>query len=181
MIVENILQGFKLIGGAFVKDPSIWWFLAPVFLLWVGMEIYFGQYKKERLGWNSALANGISFTWINIAAFRVIFMEGKFSEDFWLRTLILSIFFLYGVSVIYISFFHKTSQKFSAMLAGPTRIYFLSVVSILWGQGILSITNWIFIDLLIAYIVFAIFFWLIRRKLGILGEVEAVKNNQSPV
>ena len=44
--MNEVLEGFKLIGLAFVKEPSVWWFLAPVFLLWIGMEIYFGQYKK---------------------------------------------------------------------------------------------------------------------------------------
>jgi hypothetical protein len=180
-ILEQILEGFNLIGKSFIKDPSIWWFLAPVFLLWIGMEFYFGQYKKERLGWNSALANGISFTWINIAAFRVLFMEDMMVDSFWLRFTILSLFFVDGAIVIYVAFFHKGSAKFSAFLAGPTRIYFLSTVSILWGQGILIINKWIFLDFLIAYFIIGSLFWLVRRKLGILGEVEAVKDGEKPV
>jgi hypothetical protein len=179
--MENLLEGFRLIGRAFVEEPSIWWFLAPVFILWIGMEIYFGQYKKERLGWNSALANSISFTWINIAAFRVLFMEDIMSDNFWLRFGILALFFIYGMIAIYIAFFHKASPRVAAFLAGPTRIYFLSTVSILWGQGILAINQWVFLDLLFAYIVLSFLFWVIRRNLGILGEVEAVKNGEKPI
>jgi len=169
------------IGRAFVEEPGVWWFLAPVFLLWIGMEIYFGQYKKERLGWNSILANGITFSWINIAAFRVLFMEDKGAFDFWPRFIILLLFFIYGIFIIYIAFFHKISSRIAATLAGPTLIYFLSTVSVLWGQGVLVINKWVFLDLLIVYIVISFFFWLIRRNLGILGEVEAIEKGEKPV
>ncbi|MFH2013768.1 MAG: hypothetical protein ABIJ17_02250 [Patescibacteria group bacterium] len=179
-MITEIINGFKLIGQAFIKEPGIWWFLIPVFLLWLGMEIYFGQYKKDRLGWNSILANGISFAWINIAAFRVLFMNDIDVNDFWARFIILFIFAFYSLFVIYIGFFHKLSQKTGSFLAGPTQIYFLSVVSILWGQGLLVINKFVFLCLLIAYIVLAIFFWIIRRKLGILGEVEAIEKGEKP-
>lgn len=179
--MNEILQGFKLIGLAFVKDVSVWWFLTPVFLLWIGMEIYFGQYKKERLGWNSILANGITFSWINIAAFRVLFMEDLGTSDFWPRFIILLLFFLYGIFIIYLGFFHKLSHRIAATLAGPTPIYFLSVVSIFWGQGVLIINKWVFLDLIIAYIVISLLFWIIRRNLGVLGEVEAIEKGEKPV
>jgi len=177
--MENIWNGFKLIGESFVKEGSVWWFLIPVFLLWIGMEIYFGQYKKERLGWNSILANGISFTWINIAAFRVLFKNGL--EGSGLRLAILVLFFLYGMFIIYLGFFHKLSPKSAAFLAGPSQIYFLSVVSILWGQGLLVINKFVFLDLIIAYIIIALIFKLIRRNLGVLGDVEAIESGEKPI
>ena len=179
--MTEIIEAFKLIGSAFVKEPSVWWFLAPVFLLWIGMEIYFGQYKRDRLGWNSILANGITFSWINIASFRVLFMENSGVVDFWLRLIILILFLVYGIFIIYNAFFHRLSPKTAAGIASPTPIYFLSVVSIFWGQGILAINQWVFLDLIIAYIVISLFFRLIRRKLGILGEVEAIKKGQRPL
>ncbi|MBD3282628.1 MAG: hypothetical protein GF387_03435 [Candidatus Portnoybacteria bacterium] len=177
--MEQIIQAFKTIGHAFVQEPSIWWFLAPIFILWLGMEIYFGQYKKESLGWNSILANSISFAWINIASFRLIFMEGV--EEFTPRILILGIFLIYSLALIFIAFFHKFSTKVGKILAGPTQIYFLSTLSILWGQGVLAITEWIVIDLLIAFIIIKILFKLLRRNLGTLGEVEAVKKGENPL
>jgi hypothetical protein len=179
--MEEILEGFRLIGQAFVKEPGVWWFLAPVFLLWIGMEIYFGQYKRERLGWNSVLANGITFSWINIAGFRVLFMEDLEALDFWPRFIILLLFLFYGIFIIYIAFFHKFSPRTASNLAAPTLIYFLSVVSVLWGQGVLIINQWVFLDLLIIYLILSFFFWLIRRNLGILGEVEAIKKGEKPV
>jgi len=180
-MLNQIIEGFQLIGQSLTKDPSIWWFLAPIFILWIVMEIYLGQYKKEKLGWNSILANGISFSWINIASFRVLFLENSEAVDFTLRTIILILFFLYGIFVVYLAFSHKIPQKIGSLLAGPTTIYFLSTVSVLWGQGVLEISKWIFIDLIILYFVIYLIFWLIKKRLGILGEVEAITKGETPL
>jgi len=72
-IVENLLIGFKEIFLAPSKDPSIWWLLAPIILFWLITEIYFGRHKQERLGWNTALGNGLSMFWIVIISFKVLF------------------------------------------------------------------------------------------------------------
>lgn len=179
--MEQIIDGFKLISESLFKDPSIWWFLTPVFILWIVMEVYLGQYKKEKMGWNSILANGISFSWINIASFQVLFLQNSGAVNFGLRTVILAIFFLYGVFIIYIAFTHKIPQRTGSWLAGPTTIYFLSVISILWGQGVLEINKIVLIDFIILYLIIYLGFWLIKKRLGILGEVEAISKGQEPV
>lgn len=179
--MNQIIEGFQLIGQSLTRDPSIWWFLAPVFILWIVMEVYFGQYKKERLGWNSILANGISFSWINIASFRVLFLENSVATDFTLRVTILALFFIYGISIIFVAFTHKLPRRTGSWLAGPTTIYFLSTISVLWGQGVLEINKWILIDFIILYFVIYLIFWLIKRRLGILGEVEAIEKGQEPL
>lgn len=180
-MIDQLIYGLQLIGKSLVKDPSIWWFLAPVFVLWIIMEIYLGEYKREKLGWNSILANGISFSWINIASFRVLFLENSSAIDFNLRTIILTCFFLYGLFIVYIAFTHKIPRKIGSWLAGPTTIYFFSTVSILWGQGVLEINKLVLIDFIILYFIISFIFWLIKKKLGTLGEVEAIEKGQSPV
>ena len=179
--MNPLIEGFKLIGDSLVKESSIWWFLAPVFILWIVTEIYFGEYKKERLGWNSVLANGISFSWINIASLRVLFLESSGPDDIALRTVILGLFFLYGIFVIFMAFTHKIPQKLGSWLAGPTTIYLLSTISVLWGQGILEINRWVLTDFIILYFIIHLIFWLIKKKLGVLGEVEAISKCEEPL
>jgi len=179
--MEQLIEGFKLIGQSLITDVNVWWFLAPVFILWIVMEVYLGQYKKEKLGWNSILANGISFSWINIASFRVLFLENSEAVDFTVRTIMLAVFFAYGLFIVYIAFRHKIPQKIGSWLAGPTTIYFLSTVSVLWGQGVLEITKWILIDFIILYLIIHFIFWIIKKQLGILGEVEAISKCEPPL
>ncbi len=179
--MNQIFLGFQLIGQALTGELSIWWFLAPIFILWIGMEIYLGQYKKEKIGWNSILANGISFSWVNIASFRVLFLENLGPEGISLRVIILALLFAYGMFIIYTSFTHKLPQTLGSWLGGPTTIYFLSTVSVLWGQGLLEINIWVLLDFIILYLIISLIFWLIRKNLGILGDVEAVVKGENPL
>jgi len=176
----QLLGGFQEIGSAFIQDLGVWWFLAPIVILWIAMEVYLGEYKKERWGFSSSLANSVSFTWINIASLRFIsFQEGVIGDE---RLLIAILFLLYGVFLIYISFRHRFSERLLAAIAGPTPVYFLSVVSVLWGQGILAISLPVVVDLVILYgIIWTIWKVVKAKYLGVLGEVEAIKKGERPV
>lgn len=178
MFLNEIYQGLKLIGNSLIAEPNVWWFLTPVFILWIVMEVYFGQYKGEKIGWNSILANGISFAWINIASFRVLFLENSSAINFQLRLLILSIFLLYSIFIIYTAFTHKLRERIGALLAGPTTIYSLSTISVLWGQGLLAINIWVLINFVILYLIIYSIFLLIKKKLGVMGEVEAINRGE---
>ena len=176
---DVLIEALYQIRDAFTTDLGVWWFLAPVFLLWIAMEVYLGEYKKEQWGFSSSLANSISFTWINIVSLRFIFLESSYSEDprLWLAFS----FLMYGFLLIYLSFLHALPQRLTAIVAGPTPVYFLSVLSVLWGQGLLAISLPIIIDLAIAYVVIWLFWKLVKSRLGILGEVEAVKKGETPL
>jgi len=179
-IFINIISGFNLIGESLIKDTSNFWVLIPILILWLVMEFYFGEYKQEKMGWNTALANGISFTWINIAAFRFLFSEVD-PLDFQFRLIVLSLFFLYGTFIIFFSFSHLLSQKFAYTLGGPTMIYFLSMVATLVGSGTLTLTRWVFVDLVIILAILIAILYLIKKYLlGFWGEVEAVKAGKTP-
>lgn len=176
--IDILLEAFYQIGDVFTKDLGVWWFLAPIFILWIAMEVYLGEYKKEQWGFSSSLANSISFTWINIVSLRFIFLESGYAED--PRMWIAFSFLLYSLLLVYLSFIHALPERMTAAAAGPTPVYFLSILSVLWGQGLLSISLPIIIDLALAYIIIWFFWKVVKSRLGILGEVEAVKKGESP-
>ena len=98
------------------------------------------------------------------------------------RRHLLSGFFMYGLFLIYMSFKHILPERLMAAIAGPTPVYFLSVLSVLWGQGILGISVPVIIDLGIIYVIILGFWMLIKAKyLGIVGEVEAIKKGETPI
>lgn len=51
-ILNGILIGFIEVKTALTADLGVWWVLAPLVALWILMEIYFGEYKQERLGFS---------------------------------------------------------------------------------------------------------------------------------
>ncbi|MDP3963217.1 MAG: hypothetical protein Q8Q39_01835 [bacterium] len=179
MILENILEAFRAILLAFFTDLNIWWFLAPIMLLWILTEIYDGEYRHELPSRNAALGNGISLTWINIASLRILFTQNP--DDLVFRFLILFAFSTYGLAIIYFAFTHRISARKMGILAAPTPLYTLSVFSVLYGQMRLPLDRWILTDLLIIFLIFQLF-WLVMHRFvikGRLGDLELVEKGVS--
>jgi hypothetical protein len=177
--MTQLLESFKDISVAFTSDLGVWWFLAPIFVLWFSIEIYLGQYQKEKWGFSSALANSVSFTWINITSLRIISLEEGIVDE---RLLVAILFLAYGIFLIYASFKHFISPRVMDILSGPNTVYFLSIVSVLWGQGLLKISWPIVIDLIVIYLIIVGIWALIKKKyLGIPGEIEAIKRGERPI
>jgi|TARA_B100001971_G_C18187924_1_gene536795 hypothetical protein len=149
-IMNSIGSGFGAIGGSLVNDLSILWLLTPILFFWIVLEVYFSKYQSEKLGWNTALGNGMSIFWILIISMRELFSEG-WSGLVWSRFFGLMILFVYTGFIIYNSFAHKLPEKVSFIIASPTITYYLSAVAILWTFGGLVITGWVILDLLLIY------------------------------
>ena len=168
-LVDKFIDGFSQIGNAFVADLGVWWFLAPILVLWVATEVYFGKHKREKWGFSSSLASAVSFTWINIVSLRFIFLELNFQTlaDVGQERFFIAVgFLMYGLFLIYLAFRHTFSERVLAWIAGPTPIYFLSVVSVLWGQSLLQISPYIVGDFLLMYVVVLGVWKIIKAKLG---------------
>ena len=168
-IADNFVDGFSQIGNAFVADLGVWWFLAPLFILWVATEVYFGENKREKWGFSSSLASAVSFTWINVISLRFIFLELNIQTlaDVGHERFFIAVGFLvYGLFLIYLAFRHTFSEKVLAWIAGPTPIYFLSIVSVLWGQDLLRVSPYVAGDFLLIYLVVLGVWKVIKAKLG---------------
>ena len=151
----NILIGFKEIFSAPLRDLSILWFLTPLVLFWLILEIYFGRYKSEKLGWNTALGYGLSMFWIVIISFKTMF-ENNF-ELFSISKLLFVIFVAaYSIFIISISFTHRLKEKIFFLFTSPTIVYYLFGVTLLLIDDLLKINFWVFIDLIILYIIILI-------------------------
>ena len=168
-LAYKFIDAFYDIGNAFTTDLGVWWFLAPIFILWIATEVYFGEHKREKWGFSSSLANAISFTWINIVSLRFIFLELNIStlSDVGNERLFIAVGFLvYGFFLIYLAFAHKFSERVLSWIAGPTPIYFLSVVSVLWGQGLLAVTPYVAADFFVIFAIVSVIWGIVKSRLG---------------
>ncbi|MDP7476796.1 MAG: hypothetical protein QF655_04155 [Candidatus Woesearchaeota archaeon] len=159
----NILDGFVEIFSAPFRDSSIWWVLTPIILFWLVLEVYFGMYKGEKLGWNTALGNGLNLFWVVVISLKALFTKNLelFSIDKLIAVIVIAV---YSGFIISVSFTHKLKENIFFLFASPTTIYYLSGITILWIHGLINITLWVIIDLIIFYTVLMIF-EIIMRKL----------------
>jgi len=173
-IWANLGNGFNEIFSAPFKDASIWWLLTPILLFWIIIEIYFGRHKTEKLGWNTALGNGLSMFWIVVISFKVLFTEslGLFSVD----KLIFIIFIaIYSFFIIFSSFTHKIKENVFFLIASPSAVYYLSAIAVLWIHDLFTISIWIITDLIILYLIVLIFESILKR---VIPEVSSQEHNE---
>ncbi len=158
-------QAFKEIGLAFVLKPYLWWQLAPVLLLWLLLEIYLSQNKREALGWNSALANAITLFWISLAAVQPLFWL-SYGEPFrWGVLVVLVLFTAYALFLAAISFTHKFGAGVTYVLAAPVVVDYLSLFAILWGNGVLAVNLYILLAAVLLWLAVFGLRWLLFRLL----------------
>lgn len=168
-IVENLISGFSQILSSFTKDPSIWWLLAPIILFWLVIEIYFGRYKNEKLGWNTALGNGLSMFWVVVISLKTLFDENL--NLYSTEKLVFIIFIaLYSTFIILISFTHKIKDNLFFLIASPTIVYFLSLIAILWINDLLVIDLWVALDLIILYLIIVVIESVLKKLIPAASE-----------
>lgn len=167
--LTNILAGFGEIFSSPFKDLSIFWILIPIIIFWFVLEVYFGRYKKEKLGWNTALGYGLSMFWIVVISLRTLF-ENNF-ELFSMDKLLFVIFVaIYSILIIYISFTHKLKEKIFFLFVSPTLVYYLFGVAVLLVNGLLDITFWVAVDLIILYIIVLILETILKKLIPAVSE-----------
>ncbi|MBT5022683.1 hypothetical protein HOK51_10610 [Candidatus Woesearchaeota archaeon] len=160
------------------KDASAMWVLAPIIIIWVILIIYFDTHKKEELGWNTALGNGISLFWINVDLMRYMF-SNSFANFTWSKFLIVLFVLAYAGFITYISFSHKFSPRITYMLAYPTPIYFLAFMAIIWVYGGLHFSIWVIIDLILMYGIIELITLILRKTLPESPKDEEENSNSS--
>ena len=160
----NILDGFVEIFSSPFKDITVLWLLVPIVLFWLILEIYFARYKTEKLGWNTALGNGLSIFWVVVTSLKTMF-EDNFALFGWDKLLYLIFIAGYSGFIIYISFTHKIKEKIFFLFTSPTIIYYFLGIMVLWVHGSLSISLWVFIDLILLYMIVLILETIFKKLL----------------
>jgi hypothetical protein len=167
-ILTGILPALGEIATAPLLKPSLFWQLGPILCIWILVEIYFGTHKKEKLGWNTALTNGISLFWIIISAMQHIFSEeGLFSWD---KFLIILMFALYAIFVIVISFNHKFKASITFVFASPTPLFYFSAIVLLFAHGLLTLSWSMISAIALLFIILLVTITLLKKLLPEMKE-----------
>ena len=161
--LNELLIGFVELFSAPFKDITVFWLIIPLFVMWLILEVYFGKHKSEKLGWNTALGNGMTLTWISLDMIKNLFFVAP--TDKWLKFGVMMGFLVYGVIVIFTAFKHKVSEKIAFMVAAPTPIYYFAGIAVLWAFGTLQLTLVIIIDIFILFTLVLIFTWILKKMM----------------
>jgi len=135
------------------RGYHLWWQLAPIFLLWLILEIYFDRHKSEELGWNTALGNSITLFWISISGMQQLFNHRPDESFLWSNAIMVGLIMCYALFVAYVSFGHKLGAHITYVLAYPTIIYYLSTFAVFWGYKALEVNRYILLVFVLSFLV----------------------------
>lgn len=137
---------FPLIGRIFITpwlSINTLWTILPLILILILIHFYFGRYRTEELGWNSAFSNTISLFWVCIILLRFLFEKYGWyalftAADFEItKNYILVGFLTLWVILLFIfNFFHIWPKKFAFIISSADSVYISAyiVISLIVGE-----------------------------------------------
>lgn len=72
-IIDLVWVRFVQLVEAPFSDPQMLWSVVPLIMATLFMTLYFGKYKKEELGWNTAFGNTMVFLFMAISIIRQMY------------------------------------------------------------------------------------------------------------
>ncbi|MFC1754041.1 hypothetical protein ACFL96_11735 [Thermoproteota archaeon] len=116
-------------------NPEMLWIVFPLLVSLVFMTLYFGRYRKEELGWNTAFGNSLALLFVAVDLFRQIakqpsnfelLQQGILSS----RVLVPIIISLFAIFLLVSNFFHILPKFFAFFISSALPINFLAYVGI---------------------------------------------------
>lgn len=159
-----------------LKQPALnkemLWILLPSIVALFLMELYFGRYTKEKLGWNSAVSNSLVlfFVGMNLASWLYAheMLAGVTQIDISLvnvaiiKTFIAIFILVESALLLVLNFFHLVIKKFAFGISSTLIMNFVGVISILLVYSDIVIDIMIFPAVLLIFTATVVFFWFIH-------------------
>ncbi len=148
------------------KNTSMLWTLIPLVAGMFVLEIYFGHYKKEKLGWNSAVSNSLMLFFVGMNLFSYLYSTGfsiTVSQEAGLNLIgseIATIKFFIGGFIVFealllffVNFFHLIPKKFAFGVSSGLFMNFLACIGIILVYGSIPLTWMIVPGVLLIFVV----------------------------
>lgn len=149
-----------------INEPSILWTILPLLVTAFFLEIYFGRYKTEELGWNSAFANCVSLLWVTSSLMRfmfenygmLIFTEWNIYGQITPLMLMIAGFGLWSLALALCNFFHILPRWIAFFVSSTIPVNGSAVILTIIVIGKLPLDRVTAFAALIAFVALAIFF-----------------------
>ncbi len=172
MVIGVIYQRFIEIVLAPINTPDMLWIILPLVTAMFLLEFYFG-YSKEKLGWNSAVANSLILVFISIDLFRRVYEIGGFDitslsvYTLSVKIKIAAIVAIGGIWLLINDFFRWIPERIAFFVCSPLVINLIAYLSVIFVYSDLPLDKLSFVAGVILFGILFGFFsltdWLIPR------------------
>lgn len=179
--IIDALTGLPYVGGFFeillapFVTTEMLWILIPLLISIVLMELYFGRYILEEVGWGSVFGNAIVLIFVGLDLFRFLFNNGTLGlADF--KNLLAIGVLLEGVVLTLISFFHLLPRHWAFSIGAKMPTSLIAYISIVLVYIPSDIT---FLTAIYAFIITLLFSLLLSSFRTIVPKV--IDTEETPV
>lgn len=95
-----------------IAQSNMLWILTPMIIVMLLMSFYFGRYKKEELGWNTAFGNSLILIFASVDLLRHLYNTGTLFQ-FNVQNALVAAIILEGILLTFLNFFHLLPKSFA--------------------------------------------------------------------
>ncbi len=112
-----------------IKTLEMLWLLVPLLLTLFLMELYFGRYQDEELGWNTAFGNVILLIFVAAYLANHIYTNELYFDV--TKITVTATVILFGIILMIVDFFHLLPKKIAFQISSKLPINFLAFSAII--------------------------------------------------
>lgn len=131
--ITNLSNRFMELIFAPFEHPETLWMVIPVLFTLLFIELYFGRYRAEELGWNSAFGNSLVLIFVSIDLVRLLYSQSGITAFLYINpkvALIIAVV-LEGMVLTTMSFLHALPKHVLFNFSSALPMNFIAYISIL--------------------------------------------------
>ncbi|RME77749.1 hypothetical protein D6774_03355 [Candidatus Woesearchaeota archaeon] len=166
--VPLLLERIKDLLTVPITVPEVWWIISPMIISMLILSFYFGRYRGEELGWNSAVSNSLVLVFVSVDLFRYWFTHNDITTIFQnvqvLYGLIgpLLVGFL-GIWLLFFEFFHLIPKQIAFFIGSSIPINVIAYTAIANVYSGLPFDIYTLIAMIVLFFIVYSLFMLIRE------------------
>ncbi|MFH1065422.1 MAG: hypothetical protein V1734_02875 [Nanoarchaeota archaeon] len=133
-LYHEVLSRIWFIVKSIYNQPEMLWVIVPVAISMLLISYYFGKYKKEELGWNTAFGNSVVMIFTCASLYRYLYNSNLLGWNIY--TMLVSVVLLEGFVLTFLDFLHAMPKSFAfALSSGMTvNTILIFLVIIVFGK-----------------------------------------------
>ena len=153
----SIFEMFRLIIQAPRHFPEMIWILIPLTLTLLLIELYFGRYIEEELGWNTAFGNTLVLIFVAIDLAKHLYLTNGSMFIFDFKLAIVLAVLLEGLLLTFLDYFHSLPKKVAFQISSkfPTNyVAYIAIILVYTNPEYIPLDSITFFAFIFALIVF---------------------------
>ena len=163
LIISRFIELIK----APIDHHNMIWIVLPLIAGLFMMQLYFGRYRKEELGWNTAVGNSLALIFVSVDLIRQIYILNPAPTfDFvflnFSKLIIVIVIGLWAGWLLLGEFFHLLPKKFAFLVSSSLPTTLIAYIAIILVYTAIPFDFATFIAGIMLLIVLSIFFSLLH-------------------